>query len=197
MQGWKQNINVISHGLDKLIDQVNNIQNKSLCERLKLDELRGSLIKMLLVTRSIKVKLKKLRIVHTGHEIPALTEARDLHTFLHLYHTGRTGIREAVATLRKVYQVASRKNKPYAGEAYAMDRIEKGHIDTKLSRDIKLLDRCIFFIQISRVSRTHNYQRWSASSPKPVLPNYVRKAVERHREQYGSQSIYEKSDFSH
>jgi len=119
-----------------------------------------------------------------------MAEAQELRNFLHLYHTGRTGVREALAVLRKIYQVAARKNKPYASEAHAMDRIAEDHVETELSRDIMLLGRCIFFIQVARVSRTHNYQRWSTSSPKPVLPDYVKKAVERHRGKYGSQSIY-------
>ena len=190
MQGWKQNLNLISRGWDQLIHQVHNIENESLRVSLNLDKLSVRLLKMLLKTRDIKVKLKKLRILHTGHKIPAMAEAQELRNFLHLYHTGRTGVREALAVLRKIYQVAARKNKPYASEAHAMDRIAEDHVETELSRDIMLLGRCIFFIQVARVGRTHNYQRWSTSSPKPVLPDYVKKAVERHREKYGSQSIY-------
>jgi len=56
--------------------------------------------------------------------------------------------------------------------------------------EVQLVKRCLLFIQVSRISREHNYQKWSISAPKPVLPDYVRKAVERHRAQFGAQSIY-------
>jgi len=190
MQGWKQNINPISRGWERLIDQIDTIRGSELGELIKADELRQWVLYMLLQTRTIKVKLKQLRILYIGHDIRAIVEARHYHDFLHPYFSNKAGVRNSSTLLRKVYQHGIRKNLPCSDLGHSMDKIHRKYVVSDLSLYINMLDRCLYFIQTSRVSKQHRYQEWSADTPEPVLPNYVRKAVERHRKQYGSQSIY-------
>jgi len=145
---------------------------------------------MLVKIRLIKVELKKLRILRVSHDMKTIVEARKLHAFLHPYYAYRSGIEDNLFIIRSAYLNACRKNFPYVGKASTMVKLEHKHLSDDLTRDIRLLDRCLYFIQTSRVSREHHYQQWSASTPSPVLPDYVKKAVERHREKYGSQGIY-------
>lgn len=77
----------------------------------------------------------------------------------------------------------------YTERVHTMKKIEH-YIHNVMNSEVQLVKRCLLFIQVSRVSREHKYQPWQTPVPKPVIPDYVRKAVERHREQFGAQSIY-------
>ena len=148
------------------------------------------MIKTLVEIRLIKVDLKKLRILRVSHDMKTIAEARKLHAFLHPYYAYKSGIKDNLFIIRTAYLNACRKNFPNVGKASTMFKLEHKHLSDDLTRDIRLLDRCLYFIQTSRVSRKHKYQEWTASTPKPVLPQYVRVAVESHRKEYGTQSIY-------
>jgi len=189
MQGWKQNLNLVSRGWQKFAVHLNTMRGSWLAELFQIDPFITKAIKMLGQTRELKVELKKLRILHVRHEIPAIEEAQQCRAFLHPYYSKKTGVKNMCVILRTVYQDACRYGKPYAGRAHAMILIERKRITSIQTPELNLLDRCIYFIQLSRISKAHNYQ-WRASTPSPVLPEYVRKAVQEHREKYGSQSIY-------
>jgi len=77
----------------------------------------------------------------------------------------------------------------YTDGALCMVQFEDCLVDVLID-ELQKVKRCLLFIKVSRISREHNYQKWSVSAPRPVLPDYIRKAVDRHRQGYGAQSIH-------
>jgi len=141
-------------------------------------------------TRRLKYEMKQLRLLHASHDdMLAIADVRAYREITHPKFRIQSEVSQKVVDLRKWYLTQCRRGLDYTDRAFALAKAEV-FINDVVLEEVQKVVRCLQFIWISRVSREHNYQKWSISAPKPVLPEYVRKAVERHREQFGAQSIY-------
>jgi len=190
MQGWKQNLNLVTNGWQQIVDGLlsDSWRNTPLRERINVPSLIEMAIRQSMQTRTIKLDLKKLRILHTSYNMIAVEEAKARRQLTHARFRSNTAIRHSIVVFRNLYLNACRDGKPCYGRVVAISEIET-KLDSDLIHEMQLLERCIHFLQISRISRKYSYQKWSVSTPRPVLPDYVREAVERHRKEYGAQSI--------
>jgi len=189
MQGWKQNINRVTSGWLNLSDILDRLPGERVARFINFPELSALFTAMVANTRQIKYAMKGLRILHSGYDTPAIADANACRQVTHRKYQTQAGITNMAMDLRKWYLSQCRQGWNYTDSAVWMMRFEDYVADVIID-GLQKVERCLFFIKVSRISREHNYQKWSVSAPRPVLPDYIKKAVETHREQSAAQSIY-------
>jgi hypothetical protein len=141
--------------------------------------------------RDAKTVLKTFNFLPERTGAAAVAELRNFKQITHRYYTESRSVDVELMNLNKLYYQAHK----WHGLNYEQQRSKVKELIllssySELPRSIAVLIRCITLMQAARISKKYNYQTWPKSAVRPILPDFVQEAVKKHRQKYGSQSIF-------
>lgn len=141
--------------------------------------------------KKVRSMLKGLRYLQEHTEAAVVTEMRQAKQLTHEYYKHYRAVQLALKDLRTFYyQAGNRDGLDYRHKYKRAMELDFQFRLSESPRSIMTLMRCIDIIHAARISKKYKHQRWSRSTPRPVLPDFVQEAVKKHRQNYGPESIF-------
>lgn len=139
---------------------------------------------------SIKETFKYLKLLYLQRSDPVLYELHMSKTWTHTLYCRTSETRTVLSAAKWSYWRNIRDGDDCVIQFEVLRIMADQLLNGDIYREVRALIRSIHILQATRISQNHDYQKYPSELPEPVLPDFVRTALKKHRAKYGKDSIF-------